>query len=76
MHQLKTKTYRKITNTAYICGGWHGRKGFQIKFPNESWEYGNLNLVSESDLTKRNEAIYLPTDEENNQMVNDELGIE
>ncbi|MGE7132982.1 hypothetical protein [Lysinibacillus xylanilyticus] len=65
-----------VMNTAYIRGGWHGREGFQIKFPDESWAYGNLNLVSESDLTKMHEAIYLPTDEEIDQMVNDELGIE
>lgn len=65
-----------VRGTAYIRGGWHGREGFQIKFPDESWAYGNLDLVTESDLTKMHEAIYLPTDEEIDQMVNDELGIE
>lgn len=52
------------------------REGFQIKFPDESWRYGNLDLVTEPDLTKMHEAIYLPTDEETGETVNDGLVIE
>ncbi|WPK10275.1 hypothetical protein R6U77_10035 [Lysinibacillus louembei] len=66
----------KKDNSVQLMGVEDGREGFQIKFPDESWAYGNLDLVAESDLTKIHEAIYLPTDEEIEQMVNDELGIE
>ncbi|MFJ7732255.1 hypothetical protein ACIQXF_10220 [Lysinibacillus sp. NPDC097231] len=62
--------------SSYIWGSWFSAGSMQIKDPDESWAYGNLNLVSESDLTKMHEAIYLPTEEEIDQMVNDELGIE